>query len=360
MFGLDPPYFRKNALNEQWCLSVEEHIIDIAWSPDAERLAAITAEGRIFLINVQSNTATDKQIGYHAHGGNSVSWNSDGTRLATSGQDGRIHIWDGLSGTLLYTLETKDNWVGRVAYHPKQPVLAFSAGRTLKCWRESEGIIYESSDHASTIADIGWHPDGAVVAVAAYNGLTLHTPVRQSNPHKLHWKGSSLLLAWSPDARYIATGEQDSTVHFWYVDTGMDAQMWGFDTKVLELSWHSSGRWLATGGGISISIWDCSGNGPAGRTPQTLSCHFNRITQLAYQPLGHYLVSTDVDRFLLLWEPEKHDKLVGATSLSAPASCVRWAPLGNNLVIGQFDGVIASFTPNSIYSDQDPRTDVVI
>lgn len=350
MFGLDPLYFRKDALGAHWRLSLEEHIIDMAWSPDAERLAAITAEGRVFLIEIQNGTAIDRQIGNHAGGGNSVSWNSDGTRLATSGQDGRVQIWDGLSGVHLYTIETEDNWIGKVVYHPQQSVLAFSAGRTLKCWRESEGIIYESSDHSSTVADIGWHPDGSAVAVAAYNGITLHTLTKQSSPRKFHWKGSSLLLAWSPDARYIATGEQDSTVHFWYVDSGIDAQMWGFDTKVLELSWHTSGQWLATGGGISISIWDCSGNGPAGRTPQSLNCHFNKITQIAYQPFGHYLVSTDVDRFLLLWEPEKHDKLVGAASLSAPASCVRWAPQGNSLVIGQYDGVIASFTPNPIYS----------
>jgi WD40 repeat protein len=346
MLGLDPLYFRKDALSMQWYLSLEEYVIDMAWSSDATRLAAITAEGRVFLIDIQYGIAIERQIGNHDHGGNSVSWNSDGTRLATSGQDGRVQVWDGFSGALLYTIETKDNWVGKVAYHPEQPVLAFSAGRTVKCWNEFQGIIYESSGHASTIADIGWHPEGSVVAVAAYNGVTVHAPFRQSSPRKFYWKGSSLLLSWSPDARYIATGEQDSTVHFWYVDSGTDAQMWGFDTKVLELSWHSSGRWLATGGGISICVWDCRGNGPAGRTPQTLECHFNKITQIAYQPRGHYLASTDMDRFLLLWEPEKHDKLVGATSLSAPASCVRWTPQGNKLAIGQNDGVIASFVVN--------------
>ena len=330
----------------------------MAWSPNAEHLAAITAEGRVFLINIQNSTTINSILGTMPTG-NSVSWNSDGTRLATSGQDSRVQIWDGLSGALLYTLETKDNWVGKVAYHPKQPVLAFSAGRTLKCWHESEGIVYESPDHASTIADIGWHPDGSVVAVAAYNGLTLHMPAKQSSPHKLHWKGSSLLLAWSPDARYIATGEQDSTVHFWYVDSGMDAQMWGFDTKILELSGihrTMAGHWW----GNFYQYLGLHRKRAAGRTPRTLNCHFNKITQIAYQPSGHYLVSTDVDGFLLLWEPEKHDKLVGASSLSAPASCVRWTPPGNSLVIGQYDGVITSFTTNPIYSDQDPRTDVVI
>ena len=44
---------------------------------------------------------------------------------------------------------------------------------------------------------------------------------------------SSLALAWSPDSKYIVTGEQDSTVHFWNRKSGEDAQM-SF-SKVLEL-----------------------------------------------------------------------------------------------------------------------------
>ena len=40
--------------------------------------------------------------------------------------------------------------------------------------------------------------------------------------------------------------------------------MYGFPTKVLELSWNSTGRWLATGGSSSVILWDCSGKGPAG------------------------------------------------------------------------------------------------
>ena len=58
-------------------------------------------------------------------------------------------------------------------------------------------------------------------------------------------EGVKFALAWSPDAKYIATGEQDSTVHFWRVKSGADAQMWGFPTKVLQLSW-SNGRALVS------------------------------------------------------------------------------------------------------------------
>lgn len=343
MFGLDPVLFKKDVLTERWKISLEEHIIDLAWSRDDRYLAAATVDGHVFLIDCDDRSASIKKVGGHSLGANSISWRNDGQQFASAGQDGKVRVWSAETGELLHTIETGSNWVAKAAYHPRLPLVAIATGRTLKCWDETAGIVYESSDHASTIADASWNPDGSFVAVAAYNGVTLHDPFNHALPRKFHWKGSSLLLAWSPDAKYIATGEQDSTVHFWFVESGTDAQMWGFATKVMEISWHSSGRWLATGGGNEICIWDCGGSGPAGREPVFLRCHFNKITQLAYQPSGRYLVSTDVDKFLLLWEPEMHNQLISAASLSAPASCVRWNFAGTALATGQQDGVITAF-----------------
>src|SRR5260221_14213499 len=43
---------------------------------------------------------------------------------------------------------------------------------------------------------------------------------------------------------YIATGDQDSTVHFWKVASGRDLMAQGYATKVRNLSWDSSSRYL--------------------------------------------------------------------------------------------------------------------
>ena len=168
----------------------------------------------------------------------------------------------------------------------------------------------------------------------------MHVPGKQRQPRKYNWKGSSLVLTWSPDAKYIATGEQDSTVHFWHVKSGEDAQMTGFPTKVLELSWDSAGQWLATGGGASVCLWDCSGKGPAGRQPRQYEAHSNKLTQLAFQPDGPMLASADA--FLFLWDPIKHDKVIGGNLLSSPASCLRWRK-GDRLAVGQQDGKVVVF-----------------
>ena len=140
----------------------------------------------------------------------------------------------------------------------------------------------------------------------------------------------------------MATGEQDSTVHFWHQKSGEDAQMWGFPNKVLELSWHSSGRWLATGGGSQISLWDCSGAGPAGRKPRQYDEHLGKVTQLAFQPGTELLASSDTDSLLFLWAPVIQDKIMDGRKLGSPATILRWSQ-HSKLAVGQQDGNIVFF-----------------
>lgn len=342
MLDLDLSKLNRGFLAEIWYVALNDYVMDLAWSPDVAKLAAVTVEGQVYLIDNYGSSAYFRLIGEHSGGANSVAWRGDGTEFATAGHDGAVKIWNGKSGEPIRSLAAGDRWVAKVAYSPRRNTLASAAGRHLKLWTDQHETFYESDEHDSTIADIGWHPDGSAIAVAAYNGLTVHVPGKQRQPRKYTWKGSSLALAWSPDAKYMATGEQDSTVHFWHVKSGEDAQMWGFPTKVLELSWDSTGRWLATGGGSSICLWDCSGQGPADRKPRQFDAHTNKLTQLAFQPDGTLLASTDADGFLLIWEPTKHDKVIGGLSLSAPATCLKWVK-GGKILVGQRDGVVALF-----------------
>jgi len=343
MLGLDTELFKKGLLAEQMSIELGGHIIELAWSPDGSKLATITVEGDVYLIHNHFHSVESKKIGYHQGGANSLSWRSDGTEFATAGHDGLVKIWRGNCGQQLASLEAGKAWVNKVAYHPFNNVLATAAGKHLKLWNESRAVIYESLDHASTIEDLVWHPTtGSSIAAAAYNGITTHSPEHNYQRRTYSWKGSSLVLAWSPDAKYLASGEQDLTVHFWHIESGEHAQMWGFPTKVKELSWDASGRWLATGGGHSICLWDCSGDGPVNRAPRQYEAHTSKLTQVAFQPDGPFLASSDAEGFLFMWEPLKYKWVIGGLMLSSKASCLRWHK-GNQLAVGQDNGKVIIF-----------------
>ena len=50
-------------VSESWSVDLQDYIIDLAWSPDASKLAAITVEGSVFLFNLQDKSDKINLIG---------------------------------------------------------------------------------------------------------------------------------------------------------------------------------------------------------------------------------------------------------------------------------------------------------
>ena len=323
---------------EHWQIDVEDYVQDLAWSSDGQFVAIITVEGQVWVCHHADKTAA--HIGEHKGGGTSLSWRPGTTEFSTIGHDGFIRHWNAANGSLLMKLESGASWGTRVAWKSDGQRLASAAGKSLRLFTAEGKLVYESSDHTSTIADIAWNPDGSAIAVAAYFGVTLHIP--EQGVRKYEWKGSSLVLSWSPTAKYLVTGEQDSSVHIWYVKTGIDSQMTGFATKVLELSWHRSGDYLATGGSDTIILWDCSGAGPEGREPRMLEAHATRLTQLTFQSKGDDIASADADGIVMLWTPLKSSKPYFFREFDSMITRLAWSSDDQRLAVGERDGKVTS------------------
>jgi len=340
MFSLGKATPGKLELRELWDVEAGDYVIDLAWSPTGAQLAFVTVDGHVFLIDDVITRGRLRPLGQHAGGANSVSWRADGGELATAGHDGIVRVWDPVSGTLQRELSAGADWVAKVVYRPRGSELASAAGRIVKVWANTGSAVYESAEHASTIADIAWNPDGSELAVAAYNGVTRHNPLKSTPPRKYEWKGSSLTLAWSPTAKYIATGEQDSTVHFWTVKTGDDCQMSGYATKALELSWHHTGDYLATGGGDTATLWSCNGKGPRGRKPKEFEGHVAKITQLVFQHRSDQMASGDGDGMVMIWNPLKSLTHLTGRFFETAVTRLAWSPNDQYLVVGQKNGLV--------------------
>ncbi len=66
----------------------------------------------------------------------SVAFTPDGRRLAMTGADREVTIWDAETGRQLFTLAKQDDAVTFVAFSPDGQVLASaSADGTIKLWR---------------------------------------------------------------------------------------------------------------------------------------------------------------------------------------------------------------------------------
>ncbi len=225
-------------------------------------------------------------------------------------------------------------------------MLASAAGRKLKLWSAAGDLVHQCPDHQSTISGIQWKPRVKQLASIAYGGVTLWDPQQSEAVRRLEWVGSSLVIAWSPDGKYIATGDQDSTVHFWIMSTGDDLQMSGYPTKVRELSWDATSRYLATGGGQEVSVWDCSGRGPAGTSPITLSRHKDFLSVVRFQHRGELLASGGADGLVYVWKLRGSLRSVAVheAALAAGITSLVWSPNDQYIAVGDESGGVRVFS----------------
>ena len=250
----------ENRLRPAWQASVPDHAIGVAWSPaDGTQLAVAAVSGPIVIFNAQTGKPIHQLKG-HGFGTAAIAWQPSGNLLASVGQDSKVRLWDTATGQEAKALDAGASWAEKVLWHPAGQYLATAAGKKTKVWTAAGELVRELPPQAGTVMDIKWRPGTNHLTLLAYGSATTYDPLKSAEPVKmLAWKGSPLAMAWSPDGRILAHGNQDSTVHFWYYDISRDLQMWGYRTKVRELAWEFSSRSLATGGGPMVCIWDCQG-----------------------------------------------------------------------------------------------------
>lgn len=332
-----------------WESGVDDWVMAAKWSPDGQWLAAASASG---LVRVFDGATGSVQRGWAAHGTGTttLSWSADGALLATGGQDGAVRVWDPARDEPIVELEAGADWVERVAFSPVGQRLATAAGRTLRLFSLDGTVVRAYSPHGSTISDVAWKPVSHTASAsslrltsAGYGGIAIFATHADEPVRRFEWIGSILRIAWSPDARYVATGDQDRTVHFWIVKQNRDLQMWGYPRKVTALAWDRTSRFLATNGSAQVSVWDCSGRGPEGTEPHVLSEHTSIVTALAFQRRGPVLVSGGEDGRTVLWEPGRIRRPLWRAQYGGEVACVAWSPQEDTFAAGYGAGAVRVF-----------------
>ena len=340
MLSKSPP-----KLIRTWHASLPDHVISAGWSSDGKLVAAAAVSGPITVFD--SNTGkVAQQLAGHGFGTTVVAWQPGTTNLASAGQDGKLRLWDALTGREIAAMAGGAAWVEKLAWSPDGAFLATGAGKKLRLWNPMGEMVREYPPLSSTIADLTWRPGSHDLTSACYGNVSAWIPESDSPKRVLEWKGSILALAWSPDSKYLATGNQDSTVHFWIWRNGEDLQMAGYPAKVRELAWDPTSRFLATGGCHIVTVWDCSGKGPAGSRPLSLEAHAegSSVSVLAHQKAGPVLASGGTDGCLMLWQPGTMKKPLAVAKLDAGLTQSAWSPSDLRLLAGTEAGTVMMFS----------------
>lgn len=313
-------------------LAFEDEIIAAAFLGATP--AFVGANGQVFLAGPEPKTV-------EAHTGATLCAVSDGRRLVTGGDDGRVvaTLEDGTSSTLA---TQKGRWIDRVALGP-DGVVAYSAGKTAHVLTPKGED--RSFDAPSTVGGLAFAPKGLRLAIAHYGGVTLWFPnAAGAKPEVLGWKGSHLGVAFSPDGRFVVTTMQEAALHGWRVVDGAHMRMSGYPSRVKSFAFTADGKWLATSGSGEAILWPFQAkDGPMGKQPAMLApSPTSRVTAVAPHPKDPVVALGYEDGMVMMARiSDGAEILLRAptnTSGTDAVSALAWHPSGGALVFGTLRG----------------------
>ena len=145
----------------------ERRAVDVAWSPDGERLATVSRDQSVRIWErgtwgapqvVRRPSPPSPWKAYM----DALSWSPDGGRLAAASAESIVHVWNVTTGEVLLELRGHSGSTKSVAWSPDGDRLA-SAGddRTVKIWDARTGEeLLTLRGHKWGAASLAWHPDG--------------------------------------------------------------------------------------------------------------------------------------------------------------------------------------------------------
>jgi WD40 repeat protein len=292
----------------------------------------------------------------HADGTNALAWlPATAPQLASGGQDGTVKFWDPAAGQHTATAPLGSAWVEHLAWcaTPRKPGadagtgasatptgrLFAACGRELAALHPDGTIAHRFPAAPKTLSALASHPAGGALAAACYGGVTLWDSDDSVVQKEFKYANGIHALAWSPDGKWLVSGNQDPSVHLWIPEQDIELHMSGYEGKVKYLSFDCTSRWLATSGGRDACVWDCAGAGPEGREPAMLP-HDAPVCAVRFQNAHGLLATGSSDGTVQIWSPERRQPLRATVRMPGAATRFAWSPDDRHLAIGTERGAV--------------------
>jgi WD40 repeat protein len=296
-----------------------------------ETVAFVLGEDAVTLV---AETGEEQRV--QIHGGGILCAASDGARVITGGDDGRVMATDANGATTLVVADAKNRWIDHVAAGPNG-ALAWSAGKDAFVRPRKGGE--RSLAVASTVGGLAFAPKGLRLAIAHYNGVTLWFPNVQAEPDTLEWKGYHAGVTFSPDGRFLVSAMQEPALHGWRLADGKHMRMAGYAAKVHAMDWSADGEELATSGADQLVLWPFHGkDGPIGKGPRLLAPTDQRVCTVACHPKQAVAATGYENGMALLIRLEDGAELVAKHPGGGAVTALAWNKRGTRLAFGTEEG----------------------
>jgi len=292
------------------------NVFALSFSPDGQTLAVSACATALLGLCTRSevtlwNPLEDGSLGRiaaHSAAAYALGFSHDGELLATGGEDGRVRLWNPLSGEVLQEMSV-GSAVSSTSFHP--------SGFSLALGRQNGAVLSWDlrASQARTILERpgGWinaltySPDGRYLAVASGakqndgqpSGQLYGLTDQSLEGFALEGNPTVRSLAFSPDGTMLALGVEDGRIHLW--DMGRLKRVGvleGHRGAVRSLSFSAAGFLASGGDDHTVCLW----NPGKGHLLERFTGHTEEVTAVSYRAGGGVIASGGFDDRVLLWD----------------------------------------------------------
>jgi len=266
-----------------------------------------------------------------------LSWNAQGTILASGSVDNSSRLWEidtQGQGNTLHELKGHTDSIDQLCWNPRNPdeLATTSSDKTVRVWNAKTGSQVQSCTTSGENINIAWSPDGSYICVGNKEDiLTFIDTKRFRITAELKFDFEANEFCWSPNSEYffLTTGQTNGTgtVEIMRFSRGKlipseAVTLFAHSANCYCLAFDPTGRYFAVGAADSlVSIWTfdeliCIRTLPRLEWP---------VRTLSFSYDGRLLAAAAEDHFIDISNVETGEQ-VYAVNCRTPMNAVAWHP----------------------------------
>ncbi|XP_052173847.1 uncharacterized protein LOC127789105 [Diospyros lotus] len=302
----------------------------------------------IYSIESSSTTKTNAiELQGHRSDVRSVTLSSDNTLLMSTSHSA-VKIWNPSTGSCLRTIDSGYGLCGLFVPGNKYAIVGTKAG-SLEIIDVRSGTCVEVVEaHGGSVQSIAAFSDGNGFVTGStdhdvkfWEYQTTQKPGQDSKQmtvshvRNMKMNDDVLVVAVSPDAKYIAVALLDCTVKVFFMDSlKFFLSLYGHKLPVLCMDVSSDGALLVSGSADkNLKIWGLD----FGDCHKSMFAHADSVMAVQFVRSTHYMFSVGKDRLVKYWDADKFELLLTLEGHHAEIWCLAVSNRGDFVVTGSHD-----------------------
>ncbi len=374
-------------------------VANVAFDPSGRQVASTSDDATLRLWPLDGH----RPVVLHGHTDriDQLAFSPDGKRIATASHDDTIRIWNadaslegetcprapckGTGSGDAVVLRGHTGYVGSIAFSPDSLHLVSGAtDKTVRVWNvDGTGEPRVFSGHIDDLSGVAFAPDGKSVASGDFAGSVRVWRLDAPDPRVIHGHtlgiegvavstdgriasasddetvrlfdlydgrplavlrghtGNVYYVAFSPDAKRLASASQDKTVRVWNVEGSVAPVpllvLRGHTSDVYDVSFSPDGKRIASASNDkTVRVWNSDGSGE----PLVLRGHDDRVYSVAFSPDGERLVTASRDKTVRVWNADGTGQPLVLRGHTETVLFAAFSPDGKRIASASFDQTI--------------------